>query len=379
MIILFDNNFQELFASPVHKSLHPVVALFLFCRRSKKKDTASIRTRTIINLKFFHQMKNIAIIMGGYSSEYKISLISGNVVYQYLDKNQFKGFRVHIFKEKWVYVDENDAEFPIDKNDFSITVNGTKIIFDAVFNAIHGTPGEDGLMQAYFELLNIPQTSCDYYQAALTFNKRDLLSVLKPYGIKTAVSYYLNMGEVINTEEIISKVGLPCFVKPNKSGSSFGISKVKTTEELPIAIEVAYKEDNEIIIESFLDGTEVSVGVINYKGEIIVLPITEIVSENDFFDYEAKYQGKSQEITPARISDEMTAKVGAVAKRAYEVLKMKGFSRSEFIIVNGEPHMLEMNTIPGLTTESLIPQQAKAAGISLTDLFTNAIDLALEK
>jgi D-alanine-D-alanine ligase len=322
-------------------------------------------------------MKNIAIIMGGYSSEYKISLISGNVVYQTLDKTKYSAYRIHIFKEKWVYVDPNDAEFPIDRNDFSVTVNGTKISFDAVFNAIHGTPGEDGLMQAYFELLGIPQTACDYYQAALTFNKRDLLSVLKPYGIKTATSYYLNKGDVIHTDEIVKKVGLPCFVKPNKAGSSFGISKVKTEAELPIAIEVAYKEDNEIIIESFLDGTEVSVGVINYQGKITVLPITEIVSENDFFDYEAKYEGKSQEITPARISDEMTQKVGDIAKRAYEVLKMKGFSRSEFIIVDGEPHMLEMNTIPGLTTESLIPQQARAAGISLEDLFTNAIELAL--
>ena len=322
-------------------------------------------------------MKNIAIIMGGYSSEYKISLISGNVVYQFLDKTKYNGFRIHIFKEKWVYVDPNDAEFPIDKNDFSVTVDGNKITFDCVFNAIHGTPGEDGLMQAYFELLHIPQTSCDYYQAALTFNKRDLLSVLKPYGIKTATSYYLNKGDAINTDEIVAKVGLPCFVKPNKAGSSFGISKVKTIDELPNAIEVAYKEDNEIIIESFLDGTEVSVGVINYKGKVTVLPITEIVSDNDFFDYEAKYLGKSQEITPARISDEMTQKVSEIAKRAYEVLKMKGFSRSEFILVNGEPHMLEMNTIPGLTTESLIPQQAKAAGISLEDLFTNAIELAL--
>jgi D-alanine-D-alanine ligase len=211
----------------------------------------------------------------------------------------------------------------------------------------------------------------------LTFNKRDLLSVLKPYGIKTATSYYLNKGDHIDTAEIVKAVGLPCFVKPNKSGSSFGISKVKTANELPIAIEVAYKEDNEIIIESFLDGIEVSVGVINYQGNVIVLPITEIVSENDFFDYEAKYQGKSQEITPARISDEMTKRVSEVAKRAYEVLKMKGFSRSEFIFVDGEPYMLEMNTIPGLTTESLIPQQAKAAGISLEDLFSNAIELAL--
>ena len=323
-------------------------------------------------------MKNIAIIMGGYSSEYKISLISGNVVYKTLDTAKYKAYRIHIFKEKWVYVANDDAEFPIDKNDFSVTVNGTKITFDCVFNAIHGTPGEDGLMQAYFELLGIPQTACDYYQAALTFNKRDLLSVLKPYGIKTATSYYLNQGDAIDTTEIVKKVGLPCFVKPNKAGSSFGISKVKTEAELPIAIATAYKEDNEIIIESFLDGTEVSVGVINYQGKITVLPITEIVSENDFFDYEAKYQGKSQEITPARISAEMTQKVGEIAQRAYEVLKMKGFSRSEFIIVNGEPHMLEMNTIPGLTTESLIPQQAQAAGIALKDLFTNAIELAIK-
>lgn len=323
-------------------------------------------------------MKNIAIIMGGYSSEYKISLISGNVVFETLDKTKYNPYRIHVFKEKWVYVDTNNAEFPIDKNDFSVTVGAKKITFDVVFNAIHGTPGEDGLLQAYFELLGIPQTSCDYYQSALTFNKRDLLSVLKPYGIKTATSYYLNKGDSINTGAIVEKVGLPCFVKPNKSGSSFGISKVKTEAELPIAIEIAYKEDNEIIIESFLDGTEVSVGVINYKGKITVLPITEIVSENDFFDYEAKYLGKSQEITPARITPEMTQKVSAIAQRAYEILKMKGFSRSEFIIVDGEPFMLEMNTIPGLTTESLIPQQAKAAGIALVDLFTNAIELALE-
>ncbi|MDI1317020.1 D-alanine--D-alanine ligase [Flavobacterium sp.] len=324
-------------------------------------------------------MKNIAIIMGGYSSEYKISLTSGNVAYQYLDKTKYNRYRIHIFKEKWVYVDENDVELPIDKNDFSVTVNNEKITFDCIFNAIHGTPGEDGLMQAYFELLNIPQNSCDYYQAALTFNKRDLLSVLKPYGIKSATSYYLNLGDEIDQDKILDKVGLPCFVKPNRSGSSFGISKVKTKDELLFAIANAYKEDNELIIESFLDGTEVSVGVINYKAEITVLPITEIVSENDFFDYEAKYHGKSQEITPARISEDVAEKIRIMAKKAYTILKMTGFSRSEFIIVDGEPFMLEMNTIPGLTTESLIPQQAKAAGISLEDLFSNSIELALAK
>ncbi|PKG50552.1 D-alanine--D-alanine ligase [Olleya sp. 1-3] len=322
--------------------------------------------------------KNIAIIMGGYSSEYKISLNSGNVVYQNLDNTKYIGYRIHIFKDKWVYVDANDTEFTIDKNDFSVTVNDTKITFDCVFNAIHGSPGEDGFMQGYFALINMPQTSCDMYQAGLTFNKRDCLSVLKPYGILTAESYYLNLGDVINETEIVAKVDLPCFVKANKAGSSFGISKVHKKEDLQQAIDVAFKEDDEIIIESFLDGVEVSVGVITYKGETKVLPITEIVSENDFFDYEAKYLGKSQEITPARLTKTQEEQVNTVAKKVYEVLKMKGFSRSEFIFKNGEPHLLEMNTIPGLTTASILPQQAQAAGISMQDLFSSAIEEALK-
>ncbi len=253
--------------------------------------------------------KNIAIIMGGYSSEYQISLKSGNVVYETLDKEKYDAYRIHIFKDKWVFVDDADKEFPIDKNDFSALVDDTKITFDCVFNAIHGSPGEDGFMQAYFELLGIPQTSCSMYQAALTFNKRDLLATLKPFGIKTAESYYLNLGDSIDEDAIVAKVGLPCFVKANKAGSSFGISKVYKKDNLKAAIDNSFKEDNEIIIEQFLDGVEVSVGVISYKGKTTVLPITEIVSENDFFDYEAKYEGKSQEITPARISEEERRKV----------------------------------------------------------------------
>lgn len=324
-------------------------------------------------------MKNVAIIMGGYSSEYKISLKSGEVVYNHLDSTKYNLYKIHILTEGWFYVDEQNNRFVVDKNDFSVTVNNQKITFDVVFNAIHGTPGEDGLIQAYLKLLNIPQTSCNYYQSALTFNKRDMLSVLKPYGIKTAISYYLNKGDVIAEEQIIQRVGLPCFVKPNKSGSSFGISMVKESEQLLPAIEKAYAEDDEIIIESYLKGTEVSVGVIKYKDETIVLPMTEIVSENDFFDYEAKYEGKSSEITPARISEEEKAKVEDVAKRIYTILKMDGFSRSEFILVNGEPFLLEMNTVPGLTTESILPQQAREAGISLNELFDNAIELALTR
>ncbi len=322
--------------------------------------------------------KNIAIIMGGYSSEYEISIKSGNVVYQSLDKELYNAFKVHIFKDKWVYVDENDNEYPIDKNDFSVTINNHKITFDCVFNAIHGSPGEDGYMQAYFELLNLPHTSCGMYQATLTFNKRDCLSVLKSYGIKAAESYYLNLDDPINEDEIITKVGLPCFVKANKAGSSFGITKVYKKEDLQNAIDASFKEDDEIIIESFLDGTEVSVGVITYKGKTKVLPITEIVSNNDFFDYKAKYLGESQEITPARISDFMKDKVNSIAKQVYEILKIEGFSRSEYIFKDGEPHLLEVNTVPGFTKESILPQQAIAAGISLTDLFGNAIEEALK-
>ena len=322
--------------------------------------------------------KNIAIIMGGYSSEYQISLKSGNVVFETLDPSKYNAYRIHIFKDKWVYVDEDDTEYPIDKNDFSINIDSFKITFDCVFNAIHGSPGEDGFIQAYLKLLNIPQTSCSMYQAGITFNKRDCLSILKPYGIKTAESFYLNLGDTINEDNIIAKVGLPCFVKANKAGSSFGITKVHKKNNLQNAIDLAFKEDDEIIIESFLDGTEVSVGVIKYKGKTKVLPITEIVSENDFFDYEAKYLGKSQEITPARLTKEQEHKVNSIAKKVYDILKMTGFSRSEYIFKDGEPHLLEMNTVPGLTRESILPQQAAAAGITMNDLFNNAIEEALK-
>lgn len=322
--------------------------------------------------------KNIAIIMGGYSSEYHISLKSGAVVAQHLDSQKFNTYSIIITSESWYHKDDKGQQHPILKDDFSLMLHGEKIKFDCVFNAIHGTPGEDGLMQAYFELLKLPQTSCDHYQAALTFNKRDLLSALSPYGIKCATSYFLNEGDQINADEIVQKVGLPCFVKANRAGSSYGISKVYQKEDLHGAIKKAFEEDNEIIIESFLDGIEVSVGVITYKGEIKVLPMTEIISENDFFDYEAKYEGKSQEITPARISDKQQKKVAKIAKKVYKVLKMKGFSRSEFIIIDDEPFMLELNTTPGLTEESILPKQAKAAGISLADLFGSSIEEALK-
>ena len=212
---------------------------------------------------------------------------------------------------------------------------------------------------------------------ALTFNKRDTLSVVKEYGIKTAISIYLNKGDAIDTDKIIQKVGLPCFIKPNNAGSSYGISKAYNKVEIMQGIQTAYKEDDAILIESFLNGTEVSVGVITYNNQIKVLPITEIVSENDFFDYEAKYQGKSQEITPARITEIQKNRVVAEAEKVYNILNMSGFTRSEFIFVDDEPYFLEINTVPGMTEESILPQQAAAAGISLESLFGNAVEAAL--
>ena len=320
--------------------------------------------------------KNIAIVMGGYSSEVEISLKSGEVVFNSLDAKKYALYKVYILKEKWVVI-HNKKEYQIIKDDFSVIIDEEHIQFDCVFNAIHGDPGENGVLIAYFDLIGMNHTSAPFYQMALAFNKRDTLSVVKEYGIPTAISFHMHQRDEIVTDKIIKKVGLPCFVKPNRAGSSFGISKVYEEENLKAAIEKACQEDEEILIESFLDGTEVSVGVIEYQGKLTVLPITEIVSENDFFDYEAKYEGKSQEITPARISAAEKEKLVSLATKVYQVLNMKGFSRSEFIIVDGAPYFLEINTVPGMTKESLLPQQAKEASISLTDLFDNAIQMAL--
>lgn len=325
-----------------------------------------------------YMKKNIAIIMGGYSSEVEISLKSGDVVYHHLNRELYNPYKVHILNNKWVVLDDHGVEYDINKHDFSVNINGDHLVFDCVFNAIHGHPGENGVILAYFELIGIKHTSAPFYQMALTFNKRDTLSAVKAYGIKTASSAYLDKGDPINIVEIISKVGLPCFVKPNNGGSSFGISKVFDKEQLIPAIEVAFKEDQEILIESYLDGTEISVGVVEYKNKVKVLPITEIVSENDFFDYEAKYLGKSDEITPARISKIQQKNAEAVAAKVYKILNIRGLSRSEYIFIGDDPYFIELNTVPGLTTESILPKQANAAGISLENLFGNAIEQALK-
>lgn len=327
----------------------------------------------------FLQMKKtiVAIAMGGYSSEYEISLKSGGVVYNALDKTSYEVYAVHLLAEGWHYIFEDGSKAEVNKANFGCNSNGKMIIPDVVFNTIHGSPGEDGTLAAYLEMLGIPQTSTDFYEAALSFNKRDCLSVLKAFGIRCAASLYLNKTEEINTKKIIDQVGLPCFVKPNRAGSSFGISKVSEIAQLKPAIEAAYKEDSELLIEAALVGTEVSVGVYIDTGILKALTPTEIVSENDFFDYEAKYLGKSQEITPARISETETIAVQKEAIKIYKSLNMKGVTRSDFILKEGIPYLIETNTTPGLSQESIIPKQVRHAGITLTHFFGLLLENAL--
>jgi D-alanine-D-alanine ligase len=324
--------------------------------------------------------KHVAVVMGGYSDEYKVSLKSGQLIFDSLDRDLYHVYKVIILKDEWFFLSENDEKTAIDKGDFSVNLeNSEKLKFDVCFNIIHGSPGENGILQAYWDAIGQKYTGCDFYQSALTFNKKDTLAVLSKYGIPSAKSIYLRKGDEIDEENIISELSLPLFVKPNQSGSSLGISKVKQQSELASAIEIAFKEDDEILIESFLDGMEVSVGVIDFKGETIVLGITEIVPQNEFFDYEAKYEGASEEITPARIDDETRIKVEEISKKAYESLGMSGFSRSEFILMNGTPYMLEMNTNPGFSPASILPQQAKIYGISVKDLCGSEVEKALNK
>lgn len=321
---------------------------------------------------------NVAVVAGGYSDEYVVSLKSCELVYDSLDPEKYNRVRVRILKEGW-YAEIEGEKFPISKEDFSFVKDGKKNNFDCVVNIIHGTPGEDGYLQAYWELIGLPYTGCTFYQSALTFNKKDCIAVLDKYGIPHAQSVYINRDLPFDIDQIIEKVGLPCFVKPNQSGSSLGITKVKSKDEFVPALEKAFREDKEVLVEAFLDGTEVSVGVIRYKGKTKVVGITEIVSHNEFFDYEAKYQGASDEITPARISDEIKKKVEEISVKVYESLQMTGISRSEYIIVNGIPNFLEMNTLPGFSSASIFPQQAKYAGLDLKDFFDSEIEIALNR
>ena len=324
--------------------------------------------------------KNIAVVMGGYSDEYKVSLKSGQLIFDSLNRDLYNVYKVIILKDEWYFLDENNHQSPINKANFSANPdNDIELKFDVCFNIIHGKPGENGELQAYWDTIGQIYTGCGFYQSALTFNKKDTLAVLSKYGIPSAKSIYLRKGESINEDKIIKELGLPLFVKPNQSGSSLGISKVKEQSDFLKALDFAFAEDDEILIESFLDGMEVSVGVVDFNGETIVLGITEIVPFKEFFDYEAKYEGASEEITPARIDDETRKRVEEISKKAYDSLGMSGFSRSEFIIMNGIPYMLEMNTNPGFSPASILPQQAKIYGISIMDLCGNEVEKALKK
>lgn len=314
--------------------------------------------------------KNIAVLMGGVSSEKEISLNSGRVVAQNLDRNKYNVYSINISKDRW-YCMEYDLD--IDKNDFSLLKEGKKIIFDAVYNTIHGSPGEDGKLQGYFEMLNIKHTSCDSFSSSVTFGKIESKSVLNNFEIPTAnmVGIFFNDFNEDDIPKIIHSVGLPCFIKPNRSGSSFGVSKIYKEEDFKKALFNASKEDNQILVERFIRGTEVSVGITEIKGDLQILGITEIIPETDFFDYKAKYEGLSREITPAEISQ--TQIVESLTKKIYRILNLKGICRIDFIIEQNIPYFLEVNTVPGLSEQSIIPQQAKYSNISLIDLFDNEI------
>lgn len=321
---------------------------------------------------------NIAVVTGGYSDESVISIRSGQLILNNLDKQKYTSYEVQILPDGWNAVAEG-VKYPVSKADFSFEKDGQKVTFDVAVNTIHGTPGEDGHMQAYWELLELPYTGCGFYQSALTFNKRDTLSVLSKFNIPRAKSVYLSKGDTVDANALVAELGLPFMVKPNQSGSSLGVSKVNSVEELDKALEFAFAEDNDILIESYLKGTEVSVGVLNLNGKITVLGLTEIVPHNEFFDYEAKYMGKSDEITPARLDAETEQRVREMAAKAYEALGMTGFSRTDFIIMDGIPHFIEMNTNPGLSPQSIFPQQAAHAGVPFSELLDSEIQLALKR
>ena len=314
---------------------------------------------------------NIGIIMGGYSKEIDISSKSGNVVYDIL-KNKFNCYRIHILEKKWFYIDDSNKKFSINKETFEIDQR-TEIKFDCIFNAIHGSPGENGIMQNYFSKHGIPITGCGSKESELTFDKIKCLKFLRNKGVKTAKSISVKKNIEIKSKKIQEEIGFPCFIKASKSGSSFGVYKVYNQEEFIDCLNSAFQIDDEILVETFIEGREFSIGVLTYENKVTVLPITEIIASNDFFDYEAKYEGKSQEITPAKIDDKLKDKLNKISKDIYNMIGLKGFSRSEFIVNKDGIYFLETNTVPGLTSESILPQQAQYAGISLEDLFVNSI------
>lgn len=319
--------------------------------------------------------KNIAIIWGGYSSEAIVSAKSMASIYSFLDKEKYNVYQVEINKKNW-QVDCNGHVYPIDKNDFSfcITESGEKVKFDFAYITIHGTPGEDGRLQGYFDMLDIPYSSCNHTVSAVTFNKYICNNFLKNFGFQIALSHHLYQNQPYDVDEVIDKLGLPVFVKPNIGGSSFATTKVKLKADLKKAIDIAFAEASEVIIESFIEGREITCGCYKTKDKKVVLPITEVVTANEFFDYEAKYEGKVEEITPARLSGEMTNQIQKYTSDIYDIIGAKGIIRVDYIISNDIPFLLEVNTTPGMTSTSFIPQQVVAAGMNMTDVLSDIIE-----
>jgi len=320
-------------------------------------------------------MKNIAIVAGGYSSEYEVSLKSADGIYDFIDKSRYNLFIVVLRKESWTVILPDGSMPVIDKNDFSFMTGGQKIKFDYAYITIHGWPGEDGRLQGYFDMLDIPYSSCGVLASALTFNKFINNKFLKSEGIRVSDSIRLTKGQTAETNNIISQLGLPVFVKPNDGGSSFGVSKVKESSQLQPAIEKAFAEGHEVIIERFIKGTEITCGCYKTKTKQVVFPITEVVTENEFFDYNAKYNGEVQEITPARISGELTTKVQQETLKIYDMIGAHGIIRIDYIIPDdNNPVLLEINTNPGMTATSFIPQQIRAAGLDIKDVMSDIIE-----
>jgi D-alanine-D-alanine ligase len=320
-------------------------------------------------------MKHIAIVAGGDSSEVVVSLKSAQGIKSFIDQNVYKTTIVTIIGNEWNAVVSETEKFPIDKNDFSFVQNGQKQTFDFAYITIHGTPGENGILQGYFDLIGLKYSCCGVLAASLTFNKFVCNRYLQAFGANIAQSVLLRKEQTYQADQIIATVGLPCFVKSNVGGSSFGVTKVKEASQLNDAIAIAFKEGEEVIIESFLQGTEITCGMYKTHNKTVVFPIIEVVTDNEFFDYDAKYNGQVKEITPARISDELTAEVQRQTAKYYDVLGCKGIVRIDYIISpDGVPHVLEANTTPGMTPTSFIPQQVRAAGLDIKDVMADIIE-----
>ena len=319
--------------------------------------------------------RTIAIVAGGDSSELPVSLRSAQGIYSFIDKERYNLYIVEMQGNRWEVVLPNGEKTPIDRNDFSFTENGEKKVFDFAYITIHGTPGENGLLQGYFDLIGIPYSSCNVLVSAMTFNKFTCNQYLKGFGIRVSESMILRKGFEILDEEVINKVGLPCFIKPNAGGSSFGVTKVKTKEQIQPAIEKAFGESDEVMIEAYMQGTEITCGCYKTKDKEVVFPITEVVTSNEFFDYDAKYNGQVDEITPARIPEETAERVRLLTSAIYDILGCEGIIRIDYIITEGEKiNMLEINTTPGMTATSFIPQQVRAAGLDIKDVMTDIIE-----